>query len=105
MHLVKVDVVGAKTPKTVFATQNGVTARRAAVVRPLAHRHSKLGRYDHVAPARPKRLAEPFFRTPLATIDIGGVEERDAFVQSSLHYQPGLALINTPPEVVASESR
>src|SRR5204863_5519338 len=75
--------------------------RRLAVL--AAHVRAELGRQDDpVAPA-PQHLSEqPFAPSPPA-IDVRGVEELDAALQSGVHHGAGPVEPHPAPEVVASE--
>jgi len=80
VHLVEVDVVDLHAAQAGLALGDQVVAGEAGGVRPVAHRHPRLGGQQHpVAPAL-DRLAHDLLGQP-ARIDVGRVDEVDAAVE------------------------
>ncbi len=83
VHLVEVDVVGPEPPQARLARGDQVVAREPRVVRPVAHRHTRLGR-DQRAIAPPLQgLADDLLGQP-ARVHVGGVDEVDTAVEAEV---------------------
>ncbi len=80
---VDVDVVGIQAAQAGFAGAEQMMARRADVVRVVAHAEGRLGRDDHLAAATGNRLAENFLGDAVR-VNVGGVEHGDARVQANV---------------------
>jgi hypothetical protein len=95
VHLVEVDAVRAEPAERRLAG-GADDVGMGAVHGP------ELRRDDDVVPALPEGLAEELLAVP-AAVDVGGVEEGDAFVQRGLHHLGGAVGVDPHPEVVAAE--
>ncbi len=104
VQLIEVDVIRVQAPETVLGGGHHIAPRRAMQVGPLAHRHPELARHDDLAPSFAQRLAQQFFGAAAVAIDVGGVEERDAFVERAIHDRLGLFGVALDREIVAAEA-
>ena len=104
MHLIQIDVVRLETAQAGLHFAPNVDPCGAAVIEiGVAHRQTHLGRqYDILADSL-QRMTDQGFALA-ATVDIGGVDEVNALVQSKLdHLTRGvliqIAHVHAPPEL------
>ena len=110
VHLVQVDVVGLETTQRRLARAPDVARRQERVVRPVRHAAVEL-RCDDRLLAAAAALSEPpaddLLGPALAVaepVDVGSVEEVDAFVDRSIHDQVGLGFVGLRAEVHRAEA-
>jgi hypothetical protein len=107
VHVVDVDVVDAKAAKRVFAGLNQVIARRADIVGTVAHCESSFRGDENAVAFAGDGFAEDFFREA-ARINVGGVEEIDARVETDIDEARGFGNVAGAPgfeEFVAATER
>ncbi len=110
VHLVQVDVIRLEATQRCFAREADVARREERVVRPVRHAAVQL-RCDDRLLAAAAALGEPpaddLLRPALTvaeSIDVGGVEEVDAFVDGAIHDQVGVGFVGLRAEVHRAEA-
>ena len=96
VHLVEVDPVGAEAAERVLDRLDDPTARAAAVVGVLAHRHEELGGEHDVVAAALERLADDLFGLA-GRVDVGGVDEVDPGVQRAVDDADRVVVVGVAP--------
>jgi len=96
VQLQEIDIVRAEPAQRVLDTLDQSRARRARIVRPLAHRQAGLGRDDHlIAPALDRRT-QHLLRSAVR-INIGGIEQIDPGFQADIDEPPCLIDVRIAP--------
>src|SRR6185437_12553268 len=68
------------------------------------HYHPKLACQNDLLTTAAERLAQHLLRCAAPAVNVGGVEQRNPFVERSMHHGSRLFRIDTHAEVVASQS-
>ena len=95
MHLVQVDVVGAKPAKTAFDRVDEVLARQPNVVGAVACDDKALGPHDKLVPAHSYRPAHDHFRVA-GVVSVGGIDEVDPRVERGVDYRNSASIVHVP---------
>ena len=80
MHLIEIDHVGAQPLQASFAGLDQMPARKAAIVRPLPGRETRLGGDQHSGLALAAHRFADNFLGDAGRVDVGGVDQIDAGV-------------------------
>src|SRR5436305_10132139 len=69
----------------------------------VSHVHPELGGEQNPVPATRQHFAEECLTAPRATVDVGGVEERDAVLERGIDHRARPVEIDAAGEVVAAK--
>src|SRR5580704_9582275 len=101
MELVQIDAIGAKPSKTILDSLPDVGRLGALAL--LVKLHSELcGEHNLRSPVT-QRLAEKFFALASA-VNVGRVQKIDSRIQGGVYNRARRLRVDTPPEVIASQS-
>lgn len=96
VQLQEIDVVGAEPPQRCLGCPDEPRARRAGVLRAVAHRQRCLRREQDLIASALHGRAEDLLRGAVR-VDVGRVEQRDAGVEAEVDKIPCLARIGIAP--------
>ena len=96
VKMVDVDVIGAQASQAGFAGLKQMMARGPEIVRPFAHAKRGLGGNQDILAASCDGFAEDFFGEALR-VDVGGVEQIDAGLQTNRDQAGGFGYIASSP--------
>src|SRR5437868_6436012 len=90
VHLVKVNVVDAESPKARLTSPNEVVTRESRFVRTVTSGEACLRRNEETVPPTSDRLTDELLRSA-AGVDVGGVDEVDAGAECQVDLAARLA--------------
>ena len=103
VDLVEVYVVGVEASEAVFHGVENVVAGSASAVGVVVHGHNELGGYNQAVATTLDPISDHLLGLS-EVIDVGGVDEVDAKVESLVKDSEGARLIIAAPEVVGPEA-
>ena len=70
----------------------------------VTHRHAELGREHDPVPTPAERVAEQPLALTRPAVPVGGVEERDAYIEGGVDYRLRFGLVDPTAEADAAEA-
>ncbi|OWK23738.1 hypothetical protein AJ87_29390 [Rhizobium yanglingense] len=89
VKLIEIDDIGLQALEACLAGRDQVLARRARIVRAVAHREARLSRDQHAVLALAAEDFAKNFLRDAGRIDIGGVDQVDARIEAQIDKAAG----------------